>query len=113
MTYSMHRQLLGWGGGDEFAIYLTYHTIVHRKEWVWMGIVLNYKYTKSLILCMCLLLFLKINNLQLFADFMLELSHYLNGNNRQGESVDILLKYVVQSNGGNESKVHVGAYQCR
>lgn len=109
MTYSMHRQFLGWGGGDEFAIYLTYHYCASQR----VGVDGNRVKLQVLILYMCLLLFLKINNLQLFADFMLELSHYLNGNNRQGESVDILLKYVVQSNGGNESKVHVGAYQCR
>lgn len=49
-------ELLAWGGKDEFAIHLTYYTIVHHKQWVWMGTVLNYKYTKSLKLCMRLLL---------------------------------------------------------
>lgn len=63
MTYT---ELLGWGGRDEFAIYLSHHTIVHPKEQVWMETLLNYKRTKTLTLCMCLLLLLLLlfNNKQ-------------------------------------------------
>lgn len=66
MSYT---ELRGWGSRDEFAIYLTYHTIMHHKAWVWMATALNSTHTQknasnyARVYCCCL----TINNLQLFA----------------------------------------------